>query len=97
MPIYLYESKREYIDIIDNKFTRYFKNENREKDIEKLEWLQKQVTLLVEIRDAIAPQLEIAVKYVGKLFVTVLTKIVGKSIGLVGKGILQGLGRSSTK
>ena len=97
MPMYLYESKREYIDIVDNKFTRYFKNENREKDLENLEWLQKQVTLLVEIRDAVAPQLEIAVKYLGNLFVTLLTKVVGKAIGLVGKGILQGLGRSSSK
>ncbi len=97
MPIYLYESKREYIDIIDNKFTRYFKNENREKELENLEWLQKQVTLLVEIRDAISPQLEIAVKYIGNLFVTFLTKVVGKAIGLVGKGIIQGLGRSISK
>ncbi len=97
MPIYLYESKREYIDIIDSKFTRYYKNENREKELENLEWFQKQVTLLVEIRDAIAPQLEIAVKYIGNLFVNFLTKVVGKAIGLVGKGILQGLGRSSIK
>ncbi len=97
MPIYLYESKREYIDIIDSKFTRYYKNENREKELENLEWFQKQVTLLVEIRDAIAPQLEIAVKYIGNLFVNFLTKVVGKAIGLVGKGILQGLGRSGTK
>ena len=97
MPIYLYESKREYIDIIDSKFTRYYKNENREKELENLEWFQKQVTLLVEIRDAIAPQLEIAVKYIGNLFVNFLTKVVGKAIGLVGKGILQGLGRSNTK
>ena len=97
MPIYLYESKREYIDIIDSKFTRYYKNENREKELENLEWFQKQVTLLVEIRDAVAPQLELAVKYIGNLFVNFLTKIVGKAIGLVGKGILQGLGRSNTK
>ncbi len=97
MPIYLYESKREYIDIIDSKFTRYYKNENREKELENLEWFQKQVTLLVEIRDAVAPQLEIAVKYIGNLVVNFLTKVVGKAIGLVGKGILQGLGRSSTK
>ncbi len=96
MPIYLYESKREYIDIVDNNFIRYFKNENREKDIEKLTWLQKQITLLVEIRDAISPQLEIAIKYIGNIFVTILTKIVGKAIGLVGKGILQGLGRSKS-
>ena len=85
------------IDIIDKKFTRYFKNENREKELENLEWLQKQVTLLVEIRDAVAPQLEVAVKYIGNLFVTFPPKVVGKAIGLVGKGILQGLGRSSSK
>ncbi len=96
MPVYLYESKREYIDIVDNNFIRYFKNENREKDIDKLTWLQKQITLLVEIRDAISPQLEIAIKYIGNIFVTILTKVVGKAIGLVGKGILQGLGKSKS-
>ena len=62
----------------------------------KLTWLQKQITLLVEIRDAISPQLEIATKYIGNIFVTILTKVVGKAIGLVGKGILQGLGRSKS-
>ena len=97
MPIYLYESKREYIDIIDNKLVRYFKNENREKDLENLEWFQRQVTLLVEIRDALAPQLEIALKYIGDLFITFLTKVLGKAIGLIGKGILQGLGKSNQK
>ncbi len=96
MPVYLYESKREYIDIVDNNFIRYFKNENREKDIEKLTWLQKQITLLVEVRDAIYPQLEIAIKYLGNIFVTILTKVIGKAIGLIGKGILQGLGRTKS-
>ena len=35
--------------------------------------------------------------YDGNIFVTFLTKVVGKAIGLVGRGILQGLGRSSSK
>ena len=96
MPVFLYESKREYIDIVDNNFITFFKNENREKDMEKLTWFQRQITLLVEIRDAIYPQLEIAIKYVGNIFVTILTKIIGKAIGLIGKGILQGLGRSKS-
>ena len=97
IPIYLYESKREYLDIIDEKIIRYLKNENREADLEKLEWLQKQVTLLIEIKDAVSPQIDIAFKYIGNIFVTLLTKVVGKAIGLIGKGILQGLGRSSSK
>ena len=97
LPVYLYESKREYIDIVDNNLIRYYINENREKDIEKLSWFQKQITLLVEIKDAISPQLEIAIKYIGNIFVMILTKIVGKAIGLIGKGILQGLGRANSK
>ena len=97
MPINFYESKREYIDIMDNKLIRYYRNENREKDLRKLEWFQRQVTLIIEIRDAVAPQLEIIVRYIGDFVVTILTKIVGKSIGLIGKGILQGLGRANSK
>tara|TARA_Y100000589_G_C27198159_1_gene648019 strand:+ start:6582 stop:8204 length:1623 start_codon:yes stop_codon:yes gene_type:complete len=97
MPIYLYESKREYIDITNKKFIRYYKNENRELDLKKLEWIQRQVTLLIEIKDAIAPQLDVALKYLGNIFVTLLTKVLGKAIGLIGKGILQGLGRSNSK
>ena len=97
MPINFYESKREYIDIIDNKFIRFYKNENREIDLKNLEWFQRQVTLLIEIRDALAPMLEILVRYIGDFVVTILTKIVGKSIGLVGKGILQGLGKTKSR
>ncbi len=97
IPIYLYESKREFLDIIDEKIIRYIKNENREADLEKLEWLQKQVTLLIEIKDAVAPQIDIAIKYLGNIFFTLLTKVVGKAIGLIGKGILQGLGKSNSK
>ncbi len=97
MPIKFYESKREYIDIIDNKLIRFYKNENREKDLKNLEWFQRQVTLVIEIRDALAPQLEIVVRYAGNIIVTILTRVVGKSIGLIGKGILQGMGRANSK
>ena len=97
MPVYLYESKREYLDIINHKLVRYFKNENRENDLENLDWFQRQVTLVVEIRDALAPQLEIALRYIGNIFVTFLTKVIGRAIGLIGKGIMQGLGRSNQK
>ena len=97
MPINFYESKREYIDVVDNKFIRYYKNENREIDLRDLNWFQRQVTLIVEIRDALAPQLEILIRHIGDFLVTLLTKIVGKSIGLIGKGILQGLGRVTSK
>ena len=82
---------------IDNSKTDENIHYNRENDLKNLDWFQRQVTLLIEIRDALTPQLEIVISYLGNFVVTILTKIVGKSIGLIGKGILQGLGKASSK
>ena len=72
-------------------------NEARDKDLKQLGWWQKQVTLLVEARDALAPQLQAMLKYLGDLMVIVLTNILGRAIGLVGKGIAQGMGRTISR
>ena len=56
--------------------------------------LQQAVTLALEARDALAPQLQNLVRSLGDLLVLLLTQVVGKAIGLVGRGILQGMGRS---
>ncbi len=50
------------------------------------------VTLALETRDAIAPPLQAAVTFLGRGVVFVLTQIIGRSIGLVGRGVLQGVG-----
>jgi hypothetical protein len=55
------------------------------------------VTLSLETRDAIAPQMQSLIKGLGDLFVVVLTQVVGRSIGLVGRGIRQGMGRSLSR
>jgi len=72
-------------------------SEARDKDLKQLGWWQKQVTLLVEARDALAPQLQAMLKYFGDLMVIVLTNILGRAIGLVGKGIAQGMGRTISR
>ena len=57
-------------------------------------WPQQLVTLLLEARDALAPQLHSLLRRLGDLVVVVLTEVIGRAIGLVGRGILQGMGRS---
>ena len=55
-------------------------------------WWQRQVALLVETRDALAPQLQALVRRIGDLAVVLLTQVLGRAIGLVGRGIAQGMG-----
>ena len=50
------------------------------------------VTLALESRDAISPRVRAAVSFVGSGVIYVLTEVVGRGIGLVGRGILKGVG-----
>ena len=52
------------------------------------------MALLLETRDALAPQLQALVRRLGDLAVVLLTQVLGRAIGLVGRGIAQGMGRS---
>ncbi|ABX08897.1 DUF3685 domain-containing protein [Prochlorococcus marinus] len=96
-PIHLYESKRLLYRINQSSIESYILTELRDKELRELGWLQKQVTLLVEARDALAPQIQSLVKYIGNFMVILLTNVLGRAIGLVGKGIAQGMGRSLSR
>ncbi|MEA5450787.1 DUF3685 domain-containing protein [Leptolyngbya sp. CCNP1308] len=64
----------------------------RREELEQLSGLQRAVTLAVEARDAIAPRFRSAVSLVGSGIVYVLTDVIGRGIGLIGRGILRGVG-----
>lgn len=64
----------------------------RREELEQLSGLQRVVTLAVEARDAIAPRFRSAVSLVGSGIVYVLTDVIGRGIGLIGRGILRGVG-----
>jgi hypothetical protein len=55
------------------------------------------VTLALETRDALGPQLRRLLKGFGDVVVIVLTQVIGRAIGLVGRGVMQGMGRSLGK
>ena len=66
----------------------------REQELKRLQGLPWFGTILLESRDAIAPLLQSVVGTVGQGLVYVLTQVIGRGIGLVGRGILQGIGKS---
>ena len=65
---------------------------SRRQELEQLGGIQFAVTLALETRDAIAPRLRIAISLIGSGLVYILTEFVGRGIGLIGRGILQGIG-----
>ena len=66
----------------------------RRQEFEKLTGIRRTLTYVLEARDAIAPRLQSIISSVGSGVVYVLTQVVGRGIGLIGKGVLQGIGSS---
>lgn len=66
----------------------------RRQELEQLQGIPLAVTLAFETRDAIAPRLRSTVAWAGKGVVYVLTQVIGRSIGLVVRGVMQGVGNS---
>ncbi len=64
----------------------------RRDELDQLSGLQRAVTLAVEARDAVSPRFRSAVSFVGSGIVYVLTDVIGRGIGLIGRGILRGVG-----
>ena len=93
-PINLYESRRELFCLRDGSIRCQVLTEPRDGELRQLGWLQQLVTLSLETRDALAPQAQALLRGLGDLVVLLLTRVVGRAIGLVGRGIAQGMGRS---
>ena len=93
-PIQLYESKRMLFQLRQGQITPILLTEPRDQELNQLGWWQRQVALLVETRDALAPQVQNLVRRLGDLLVVFLTQVIGRAIGLIGRGIAQGMGRS---
>ncbi|MFY8148108.1 MAG: DUF3685 domain-containing protein [Prochlorococcaceae cyanobacterium] len=93
-PVQLYESRRQLFRLREGAIDTLALTEPRDQELERLGWWPQLVTLLLEARDAVAPQLQALVRRIGDLVVVLLTQVVGRGLGLIGRGILQGMGRS---
>ena len=92
-PIELYESKRTLFQLIGGEIVPIQRLEPRDQELSDLGWWQRQVALLLETRDALAPQVQALVRRLGDLMVVILTQVIGRGLGLIGRGIAQGMGR----
>lgn len=93
-PVALYESRRQLFALREQGIATIQLTEPRDRELRQLSWSQQLVTLALESRDALAPQVQAMARGLGDLLVVVLTQVVGRAIGLVGRGILQGMGRN---
>jgi hypothetical protein len=66
----------------------------RNLELAQLTGWQLALTLLLETRDAIAPRVRAVISLLGAGVVYVLTQVIGRGIGLIGRGIIQGIGNS---
>ncbi|NJK35625.1 MAG: DUF3685 domain-containing protein [Oscillatoriales cyanobacterium SM2_2_1] len=66
----------------------------RTQELRSLQGIAFWVTLGLEIQDAVAPRVRAFLSFVGRGLVYVLTNVVGRGIGLIGRGIIQGVGNA---
>ena len=92
-PIQLYESRRLLFELRGGRIEPRLLTEPRDEELNQLGWWQRQVALLLETRDALAPQVQAVIQRLGDLAVVLLTQVLGRAIGLIGRGIAQGMGR----
>ncbi len=64
----------------------------RSQELAQLSGIPLLVTLALEFRDAIAPRLKSLLSFAGSGIVFLLTQVIGRGLGLIGRGILQGIG-----
>jgi len=91
-PQKIFESRYELFVLVSRGIAKISVYAPRSQELKKLSGIPLVVTLALELRDAIAPRLRAAVAFIGSGVVYVLTQVIGRAIGLVGRGILQGLG-----
>lgn len=65
----------------------------RHQELNTIKGIPLWVTLLIELRDSLSKGIKSLENTLGKIFVYLLTEVIGKGIGLIGKGILQGIGK----
>jgi DNA-binding NarL/FixJ family response regulator len=91
-PQAIFESRYDLFILSDSGIKKTAIYAPRRQELEQLGGMQLAVTLAYETRDAIAPRLRSTVSWIGRGVVYVLTQVLGRSIGLVVRGVIQGIG-----
>lgn len=90
----IYESRRWLLTLEPGGIQTQAIYAPRRPELAQLSRLQQGLALTIEIQDAASPHLRRLSRWMGRAIVYLLTQIVGRGLGLVGRGILQGIGQS---
>jgi DNA-binding response OmpR family regulator len=95
---------KEPIEIFESKYYLFYLNGKgierdtlyspRTEELARLRGIPWLVTIALEARDAIAPPLRSIINFLTGGLVYILTQVIGKGIGLIAKGIIQGIGNT---
>jgi DNA-binding NarL/FixJ family response regulator len=91
----IFESRYEFFVFSSRGITKISVYAPRNQELAQLSGIPLGVTLILEFRDAISPRIQSLVGFLGTGIVFVLTQVIGRGLGLVGRGILQGIGSVS--
>ncbi|MBD2412599.1 regulator [Nostoc calcicola FACHB-389] len=91
----IFESRYEIFVIAPRGIAKTSIYAPRNQELTKLSNIPLLVTLVLEFSDAIAPRLKSLLAFLGSGIVFILTQIIGRGLGLIGRGILQGIGSVS--
>jgi CheY-like chemotaxis protein len=93
-PQYIFESQHRLLYFSHKGIEKIMIYAPRQEELKQLQGLAWWVTIAFEFRDAVAPRFRAVIAFVGQGLVYVLTQIIGRGIGLIGRGILQGVGNT---
>lgn len=93
-PKAIFESRFWLFVLTDYGIHRIFIYAPRNLELAQLSGWQLAFTLVLEARDAISPRVRAVILLLGAGIVYILTEVIGRGIGLVGRGIIQGIGNS---
>ncbi|MGK7917735.1 MAG: DUF3685 domain-containing protein [Prochloraceae cyanobacterium] len=93
-PKSIFESKYRLLFFNGKSIKKMFVYAPRQEELDQLSGIPWLTTIALETRDSIAPLLRSVVAFVGNGLVYVLTQVIGRGIGLIGRGIIQGIGNT---
>ncbi len=92
IPKNIFESSYQILTLSQGQIINLSIYAPRTEELSQLRGLPWLSTIILELRDAIAPRLRSVLGLLGTSLVFTLTQFIGKGIGLIGKRIIQGLG-----
>ncbi|ANV86551.1 DUF3685 domain-containing protein [Picosynechococcus sp. PCC 7117] len=93
-PKAIFESQHQFLSVSPVGIVQTAVYQPRSAELANLEGIPWLVTILLELRDALAPRIRALVAWLGEILVYVLTNVIGRALGLIARGIVEGAGSS---